>query len=202
MLNQAREGKAKALRVRIRNEPLNGNRSGLRIELLKVEDRYREYQRTEKEALSAIEKRANELGLTTVKDKDGDVRLSITRTTKDRRISFADASAIVDKISIIAKKGWNLDIILVASHDALPENVKAAITKDYGEDTKAKGVVHDGIAYIVVDEHTSQADIEETILHEIKGHVGIRHAPLLSPRTLRGYQRPAPLTRFHHQVDG
>ncbi|BBJ23271.1 MuF-C-terminal domain-containing protein [Candidatus Nitrotoga sp. AM1P] len=105
--------------------------------------------------------------------QDGDVRLSLVGSTKDRRISFADASAIVDRIALIAKKDWNLDVVLVASHDALPEKVKAAIAKDYGKDTKAKGVVHNGIAYIVADEHTSQADVEETILHEIKGHVGV-----------------------------
>jgi len=74
--------------------------------------------------------------------QDGDVRLSLARPTDDRRITFADAAFIVNKIAVIAKKDWNLDFILVASHDALPEEVKAAIAENYGKNTKAKGVVH------------------------------------------------------------
>jgi hypothetical protein len=79
----------------------------------------------------------------------GEARLSLARSTDDRRVSFADAATIVDKIALIAKKDWNLDFILVASHDALPEEVKAAIAENYGKNTKAKGVVHHCFSKII-----------------------------------------------------
>jgi hypothetical protein len=79
----------------------------------------------------------------------GEARLSLARSTDDRRVSFADAATIVDKIALIAKKDWNLDFILVASHDALPEEVKAAIAENYGKNTKAKGVVHHCLSKII-----------------------------------------------------
>lgn len=72
-LNASVEGKkrswqrVKALRERIKAEPLNGNRSGLRLELIKAEGAHNEWQRVEREAKEAIEKRANELGQTTIK---------------------------------------------------------------------------------------------------------------------------------------
>lgn len=73
VLNQARERKkrtwenVKRLRDRIKGEPINGNREGLRLELLKAEQAHNAAQLAERDALRAIEKRANELGLTTVK---------------------------------------------------------------------------------------------------------------------------------------
>lgn len=77
MLYSAREakkkwyGQVKRLRDRIKNEPLNGNRHGLRLELLKAEERWHEAQTNERSALRAIEQRANELGLTTIHPKKG-----------------------------------------------------------------------------------------------------------------------------------
>src|SRR5574337_722631 len=72
-LNQAREGKTRAysevqrLRQAIKDEPVGGNRQGLRLELIKAVDRHNEYLRMEREALQAIEERANQLGKTTEK---------------------------------------------------------------------------------------------------------------------------------------
>src|SRR5574337_1101950 len=70
-LNQAREGKTRAysevkrLRQAIKDEPVGGNRQGLRLELIKAEDRHNEFQRMERDSLEQIEERANELGKTT-----------------------------------------------------------------------------------------------------------------------------------------
>src|SRR5574337_974109 len=70
-LSQAREGKTRAysevkrLRQAIKDEPVGGNRQGLRLEIIKAEDRHNEFQRMERESLEKIEKRANELGKTT-----------------------------------------------------------------------------------------------------------------------------------------
>lgn len=71
VLNDARKQKAaafkrvKELRQRIKDEPLGGNRHGLRMELLKAESAHGDAIRSEREALGAIERRASELGQTT-----------------------------------------------------------------------------------------------------------------------------------------
>jgi len=74
-LNSAREAKKLALkqvadlRERIKNEPLNGNKMGLRLEMLRAQDKLSYHKRAEEDALSGIEARANRLGLTTIKPK-------------------------------------------------------------------------------------------------------------------------------------
>ena len=84
------------------------------------------------------------------------------------------AKATVSRIgAVFSKKGWNISLRLAPTFDALPSEVKAAVA-EYGKDTRPKGVVHDGVAYVIADEHSSEADLEATILHEVTGHVGIR----------------------------
>ena len=71
VLYNARRSKAQAwkrvkeLRRRVKDEPLGGDRAGLRLQLLHTEDAHREALRAERNALTAIEARANELGQTT-----------------------------------------------------------------------------------------------------------------------------------------
>lgn len=75
VLNSAKEYQARAfkrvkeLRQRIKDEPLGGNRHGLRLELMRAEDDHRQSKDMERQARDAIEKRANELGKTTIKEK-------------------------------------------------------------------------------------------------------------------------------------
>jgi len=75
VLNQALDAKRKAfarvksLRDRIKKEPLGGDRQRLRLELIKAEDTHKEAIRSIDEAKVQIEKRARELGKTTVKIK-------------------------------------------------------------------------------------------------------------------------------------
>lgn len=72
-LNAARERKANlwkqitTLRQKIQEEPIGGNRLGMRLDLLKLQDAHATAQRAERDSLQAIEKRANELGKTTIK---------------------------------------------------------------------------------------------------------------------------------------
>ena len=44
------------------------------------------------------------------------------------------------------EKTWNIDLRLVPTFSALPREVKDAVAK-YGDDTKAKGVLHKGSVY-------------------------------------------------------
>lgn len=74
-LLQAREYKTrqwkiiKQLRGAIEREPLGGNRSGLRLQLLTANSEHGSAMQWERDALRAIEARANELGLTTIRTK-------------------------------------------------------------------------------------------------------------------------------------
>lgn len=61
--------KVKELRTRIANEPLGGNRSGLRLQLMNWQDAHGKAIELERQARQAIEGRANELKQTTVKPK-------------------------------------------------------------------------------------------------------------------------------------
>lgn len=100
--------------------------------------------------------------------------LSLARLENFSPLSIGIAEATVTRIgAVFSKKGWDVDLQLAPTFDALPDEVKAAVA-EYGEDTKVKGVVHKGVAYVVADEHGSEADLETTILHEVTGHVGVR----------------------------
>lgn len=81
---------------------------------------------------------------------------------------------VVDRLARVAKERWNADVRLVPTYDALPDNVKAAV-QEIGQYAKnPRGVLHQGIVYVIGDEQESPADIEATVYHEIKGHLGVR----------------------------
>lgn len=87
-------------------------------------------------------------------------------------MDFGAVSAAVGRIVAANKKNWDVGIDTVPTFDALPDDVKKAVAK-YGKNKKPKGVLHQGRVYVVADRHTSEADVEATILHEVEGHVGI-----------------------------
>lgn len=62
--------KVQELRQQIKDEPIGGNRGNLRLQLIKMQGLHSDAQDAERGALKAIEKRANELGLTTQKPRD------------------------------------------------------------------------------------------------------------------------------------
>ncbi len=109
----------------------------------------------------------------TKKTDRGVALLSLPRSDDFRPIALDTAEAVVNRFIVTAKERWNLDLRLAPTFEALPDEVQAAVKDTYGEEAKAQGVVHNGVAYVVADEHADAADIEETILHEIKGHVGV-----------------------------
>ena len=130
----------------ISGQPEPANQKNLSDSVLTNAHKKAENVDTSKERVKAIDTSPAQDG---GEDK-GAVLLSLARPTDVRRIPFADAAAIVNKIAVIAKEDWNLDIILVASHEALPEEVKSSIANNYGKDTKAKGVVHNGSIRAVI----------------------------------------------------
>lgn len=94
---------------------------------------------------------------------------------------------------VLVDKGWNVSLNVWPTFDSIPEKTKEAIAK-YGEDTKVKGVVHDGVLHLVADAHKSEADLESTILHEIKGHIG--------PRRLYGKNVTSKLNDLYIAIGG
>ncbi len=74
--------------------------------------------------------------------------LSLSRGKNLGPLSISAAKKVVDRIRPTTQKLWNFDTRLSPTFDALPEDMKDAIAK-YGQDTKAKGVVHKGMVHIV-----------------------------------------------------
>lgn len=74
--------------------------------------------------------------------------------TADSVINLALARSIVDKI-VILEKGWKVDISVFEMFEALPADIKKGVAK-YGEDTRAKGVIHKGSVYVVSGAHSSE----------------------------------------------
>lgn len=74
-LSQARAGKKRAheelkrLRHALKNEPLGGNRHGLMFSIMLATSNHKDWLRMESGALSVIEIRARQLGMTTQKAK-------------------------------------------------------------------------------------------------------------------------------------
>lgn len=70
-LMAAREGRKHAfkhlrnLRERLRNEPMSGDRGGLRLQIIRAQQSVSEWRKVERGALEMLERRANELGKTT-----------------------------------------------------------------------------------------------------------------------------------------
>lgn len=89
-------------------------------------------------------------------------------------ISLDDAADVVARVRPTAQKVWNVELRRASTHAALPQNVHDEVARDYGPEKRPKGVLHKGVVYLVADAHGSVADFEETILHEVKGHVAAR----------------------------
>lgn len=66
-------------------------------------------------------------------------------------------------------------IATVESFSALPKDMQEE-AKAQGKEGQIKGALHgsSGVIYLVADQHTSAADVKETVLHELMGHKGVR----------------------------
>jgi len=104
----ARQAKKRAweriqnLRQKIKDEPLGGNRTKLRVELLKAEDAHKEAINLEKQSLAAIERRAQELGQTTIKAEPAKIekeieyeKEAITEPTPSPQVDTGKAGKLV-----------------------------------------------------------------------------------------------------------
>ena len=70
-------------------------------------------------------------------------------------------------------------IMLADSFYQLPEDIQSDALEQGSGPTRAKGALKNGKAYVVLNTHTSMADLEASVFHEVLGHAGIRK--LLGP---------------------
>lgn len=112
-------------------------------------------------------------------DEDADADPSVLRATPGagmdlEPVSLEVAAGVVAGIRPTAEEVWKVELRLVPSFDALPQEAKDEIARDYGPDERPKGLLSGDVVYVIADQHDSASDVEATILHEIKGHVGVR----------------------------
>lgn len=93
--------------------------------------------------------------------------------SSDRVVTVAQANKTVSRV--LYKVGLPADTIeVIDTYSALPDDVKAD-AKAQNADGKVKGVLHkSGSMYVVADQHSTESDLEETVLHELMGHLSIR----------------------------
>ena len=84
-------------------------------------------------------------------------------------INLADAQARADKLK--APEGVKFQYF--ATKAALPKAILDGIeAQGVDIDTVRGGVLPDGTVFVIGENHTSMADLEKTIVHELVGHVG------------------------------
>lgn len=169
-LNGARDGKKLAhklireLRQRIKDEPMGGNRSGLRLELMKAEDSHREWLRMERDALNAIEARANELGQTTIRE-------SASAKNADPAFSREDADkpsgSTVNSIAAAIKKAYGNVL------DKLQANGLVTLTQTQDEAIEAAASARAKAAGVTVDE--ARAGLRSSVNNSIAAWHGTPH---------------------------
>ena len=89
-------------------------------------------------------------------------------------VTLEDANKVIDGI-VSNWDGDNRanDFVIAESFEQLPTNIKDA-AKQQGAEGQVKGVFHKGKTYLVLEQHTSTTELEETIYHETYGHQGLR----------------------------
>lgn len=126
-------------------------------------------------AQSSKESKIEDFGGTIAGNLDQDAAL-LSLPPRMNAGSGMELSAVRDiSARISAKKVWNVELFTVASFDALPAQVQQKTIKGYGEQEarEAKGIAHNGKVYVIAANNESGADVEQTILHEVEGHIGI-----------------------------
>ena len=89
-------------------------------------------------------------------------------------VELGVANGVIHRV-LASKKGWDVDLAAFDTFAALPSEVQENAKKYYGEAaaSNAKGIAHGGKVYVIAANNESEADVEQTILHEVEGHVGI-----------------------------
>lgn len=89
-------------------------------------------------------------------------------------VTRAQGDAVVNRITAKYDESWGVKVQLFDDKSTLPADVIAEYETQFEGGQAPKGFFKDGAVYAVLSEHSSTADLEETILHEIEGHVAMR----------------------------
>lgn len=88
-------------------------------------------------------------------------------------VSRRNADKVVSRfIGGMRNSGARDGIVITSTFDDLPADIKNA-AKEQGAEHQVKGVFHKGKVHIVLDQHTSELDVETTLFHEVYGHQGV-----------------------------
>lgn len=101
---------------------------------------------------------------------------SVLRATdadpSNQRITRAQADGFLS--GFLAKYANAPQVTLVNTFDQLPATVQQEARNQGGNASDTKGVFHRGQVYLVAGNHSTVADFEATVFHEVIGHAGVR----------------------------
>ncbi len=96
---------------------------------------------------------------------------SFRRTAPAEGMTVADVQAVTD--GLMGEWTNAPDVAVIQSESGLPAGIRRAI-ESAGAQGEVRGVFWRGRAYVVADNVRSAAEVEETVLHEVVGHYGLR----------------------------
>lgn len=187
-LNEARKNKEsvskqlKQLRRNYKDAPLGSGRNSLKLDIIRAESKLNEYKNLETDTLNSIEKRANELGKTTIKNKPDsafkrDPMLDAIANIKRQQNQVVDqVQAYVDAIAEGWKNAPKIQVVYDMNDERIPEAVRRENDRQLsqGATGQPQGFITRGNVYIVASEMSGENDVLRTLFHESLGHYGLR----------------------------
>lgn len=100
---------------------------------------------------------------------------------RDARPDTSSAQRIIDREEanafirgVVERYPEAPEIIAARTFAQLPEAVQQGARDQGSDEYSSKGVFHGGKVYVVIDNHSTIADLEATVFHELLGHAGVR----------------------------
>lgn len=104
-------------------------------------------------------------------------------TSALRRASHSDNAPVsrvaADALIASVSERFHTPFVTVERFSQLPDQVQRSARAQGGDENNTKGLLHGGQIYVVLNNHHSMADLQETLFHEMVGHHGLRK--LLGP---------------------
>lgn len=95
--------------------------------------------------------------------------------------SNASTQGIIDRVEadafirgVVERYPESPEIIVARTFAQLPEAAQQGAYNQGSDEYSTKGVFHGGKVYVVMGNHTTMADLEATVFHELLGHAGVR----------------------------
>lgn len=95
--------------------------------------------------------------------------------------SNASAQGVIDRVEadafirgVVERYPESPEIIVARTFAQLPEAAQQGAYNQGSDEYSTKGIFHGGKAYVVMGNHTTMADLEATVFHELLGHAGVR----------------------------